>query len=69
MRRARLIEQAFSPPTINLSGDYIGYANRCNGGASTLAKCSRYRLVNLHRKARFNIRHRIAECQFQMRVT
>jgi hypothetical protein len=34
----------------------------------SLAKCSRYRLVNLQREARFNIGHCVAKCKFQMRV-
>src|ERR1700761_2324747 len=34
----------------------------------SLAKRRTYRLVNLYRKACVNIGHRVAKCQFQMRV-
>lgn len=40
-----------------------------NNPCSLLAKCSRYRLVDLLRKARVNIGHRVANRQFQIRVT
>jgi hypothetical protein len=41
---------------------YTPLRSACSGStsyAALLAKCSRHRLVNLQRKARFNIGHRV----------